>query len=140
MTGRWRRAPVGSALFPALFLLGLMQDLRRVIANQGYPRLDVSVAVDRLVVLVREDYLGRIRLRSGVAGAPEHGDGRAGGMWDPATPTCDFINDEHADRGDRDGNGIAGVDHRRAGADGGFGGEDGPTVVRDHGGCDGEQQ
>lgn len=48
------RAPVGSALFPALFLLGLMQDLRRVIANQGYPRLDVSVDAERLAKLFKE--------------------------------------------------------------------------------------
>lgn len=45
-------APVSSALFPALFLLGLMQDLRRVIANQGYPRLDVSIDLQTLADLI----------------------------------------------------------------------------------------
>lgn len=49
------RAPVTSAMFPAIFLLGLYQDLRRVIANQGYPRLDISVDSDRLQAMIEEN-------------------------------------------------------------------------------------
>lgn len=37
------RAPLAPALHPTLFLLGLMHDLRRVVAQQGYPRLDIEV-------------------------------------------------------------------------------------------------
>lgn len=36
-------APVAPALFPALFLLGLFHDLRRVIAQQGYPRIHIQI-------------------------------------------------------------------------------------------------
>lgn len=43
--GRSMAAP---ALFPALFLLGLMHDLRRVVAQQGYPRLDITVDLEVL--------------------------------------------------------------------------------------------
>ena len=42
------RAPAGPALFSTLFLLGLLQDLRRVVAQQGYPRYDISVSLQRL--------------------------------------------------------------------------------------------
>ncbi|MGN6697245.1 MAG: hypothetical protein ACTHMR_03725, partial [Thermomicrobiales bacterium] len=37
------RPPAAPALFPTLFLLGLLHDIRRVVAQQGYPRLDLSV-------------------------------------------------------------------------------------------------
>lgn len=37
------RPLVAPALFVTLFLIGLLHDLRRVIAQQGYPRLDISV-------------------------------------------------------------------------------------------------
>ena len=36
------------ALFTAIFLIGLMHDLRRVVSQQGYPRLDVSVNLEKL--------------------------------------------------------------------------------------------
>lgn len=42
------RPLVSPALFTTLFLLGLLHDLRRVVAQQGYPRLDISIALDRL--------------------------------------------------------------------------------------------
>ncbi len=42
------RAPVAPAMFTAIFLTGLLHDLRRVIAQQGYPRLDLSVNLERL--------------------------------------------------------------------------------------------
>lgn len=37
------------ALFSALFLLGLLHDLRRVIAQQGYPRLDITIDLEQLL-------------------------------------------------------------------------------------------
>lgn len=40
------RPPVAPALFLALFLIGLLHDLRRVIAQQGYPRYDIEIVLD----------------------------------------------------------------------------------------------
>jgi hypothetical protein len=42
------RAPAAPALFSSLFLLGMLQDLRRVIAQQGYPRYDLAINLQRL--------------------------------------------------------------------------------------------
>lgn len=44
--GRPLAAP---ALFASLFLLGMLHDLKRVIQQQGYPRLDLSVDIEQLV-------------------------------------------------------------------------------------------
>lgn len=44
--GRPMAAP---ALFTAIFLLGVMHDLRRVIQQQGYPRIDLSIDVQQLI-------------------------------------------------------------------------------------------
>jgi hypothetical protein len=46
--GRPLAAP---ALFVSLFLLGMLHDLKRVIQQQGYPRLDLSVDIEQLVKL-----------------------------------------------------------------------------------------
>ena len=46
--GRPMAAP---ALFTSLFLLGMLHDLKRVIQQQGYPRLDLSIDVDKLAAL-----------------------------------------------------------------------------------------
>jgi hypothetical protein len=43
--GRPMMAP---AMFSTLFLIGLLHDLRRVIAQQGYPRIDVVVHLDQV--------------------------------------------------------------------------------------------
>jgi hypothetical protein len=43
------RPMVGPALFSTLFLIGLMHDLRRVIAQQGYPRIDVMIQLDKVL-------------------------------------------------------------------------------------------
>lgn len=43
--GRSLAAP---ALFASLFLLGLLHDLRRVVAQQGYPRLDIAINMEKL--------------------------------------------------------------------------------------------
>lgn len=42
------RPMISASIFLGLFLLGLLRDVRRVVAQQGYPRLDVSVDVKRL--------------------------------------------------------------------------------------------
>lgn len=42
------RSMVAPAIFLALFLIGLLHDLRRVIAQQGYPRIDISIDLEKL--------------------------------------------------------------------------------------------
>lgn len=42
------RSPAAPALFAALFLLGMLHDLRRVVQQQGYPRLDLAVQMEAL--------------------------------------------------------------------------------------------
>lgn len=42
------RAMVTSALFTSVFLLGMLHDLRRVIAQQGYPRPDIEIDLETL--------------------------------------------------------------------------------------------
>lgn len=42
------RALAAPALFSTLFLLGMLHDLRRVISQQGYPRLDISIDFEKL--------------------------------------------------------------------------------------------
>lgn len=44
--GRPMAAP---ALFTAIFLLGVMHDLRRVIQQQGYPRIDLAIDVQQIL-------------------------------------------------------------------------------------------
>lgn len=43
------RAMAAPALFTSLFLLGMMHDLRRVIQQQGYPRMDVKINLEQLL-------------------------------------------------------------------------------------------
>lgn len=43
------RPPAAPALFSTLFLLGMMHDLRRVIQQQGYPRLDISIDLQQIL-------------------------------------------------------------------------------------------
>ncbi len=40
------------ALFTVLFALGLLHDLRRVVAQQGYPRIDLSIDLERLKAML----------------------------------------------------------------------------------------
>lgn len=40
------RAMISPAIFTSLFLIGLLHDLRRVIAQQGYPRYDIEIVLD----------------------------------------------------------------------------------------------
>lgn len=39
---------IGSAAFPTIFLIGLLHDLRRVVAQQGYPRTDIVVDLEKM--------------------------------------------------------------------------------------------
>lgn len=49
LPGKPKGRPMFSpAVFTTLFLVGLMNDLRRVIAQQGYPRLDIVIDFERL--------------------------------------------------------------------------------------------
>ena len=43
------RALITPAFFSCLFLIGLLHDLRRVVAQQGYPRLDLEVVFQTIV-------------------------------------------------------------------------------------------
>jgi hypothetical protein len=43
------------ALFSSMFMLGLMHDLRRVVAQQGYPRLDVAIDLEALSAIMPAD-------------------------------------------------------------------------------------
>ncbi|MGE0539737.1 MAG: hypothetical protein AB7R89_06125 [Dehalococcoidia bacterium] len=42
------RAMAAPALFAALFLIGMLHDLKRVVQQQGYPRYDIAVVMERL--------------------------------------------------------------------------------------------
>lgn len=43
------RSIVHPALFPTLFLIALLRDLKRVVAQQGYPRLDLEISVQKII-------------------------------------------------------------------------------------------
>ncbi len=42
------RPPLAAAIFSALFRLGLLRDIRRVVAQQGWPRLDIEIDTEKL--------------------------------------------------------------------------------------------
>ena len=43
------------AIFTTLFLIGLLHDLRRVIAQQGYPRHDIALLLEKLMAAMPDD-------------------------------------------------------------------------------------
>lgn len=45
------------ALFVCLFLLGMLHDIRRVVQQQGYPRLDISIDTEKLGTIL-DEYVG----------------------------------------------------------------------------------
>jgi hypothetical protein len=49
------RSLVNPAIFPSLFIVGLLHDLRRVVAQQGYPRIDLEVVLEKLVEAMPAD-------------------------------------------------------------------------------------
>jgi len=42
------RSMVAPALFSSIFLIGMLHDLRRVVQQQGYPRLDIAIDLEKL--------------------------------------------------------------------------------------------
>lgn len=42
------RAPISAALFGAIFLLGMLHDVRRVVSQQGWPRLDLELQLEAI--------------------------------------------------------------------------------------------
>lgn len=51
------RALAAPSLFTALFLLGMLHDIRRVVQQQGYPRLDLSLDTEKLATIL-DEYTG----------------------------------------------------------------------------------
>lgn len=49
------RPLAASALFAALFFLGVLHDIRRVIAQQGYPRIDIAVDFEAMQAAMPAD-------------------------------------------------------------------------------------
>lgn len=49
------RAPITASLFSAIFLLGLLHDIRRVVQQQGWPRLDLEIQLDAVMASLPED-------------------------------------------------------------------------------------
>lgn len=49
------RPLVAPAMFSALFLLGLLHDLRRVISQQGWPRIHIQVLTEKLLAGMEQD-------------------------------------------------------------------------------------
>lgn len=52
------RSPSAPALFTALFMIGMLHDLRRVIAQQGYPRIDIAIDLEKLATAMPADLEG----------------------------------------------------------------------------------
>jgi hypothetical protein len=49
------RAIAAPSLFAAVFLLAMLHDIRRVVQQQGYPRLDLSVDLEKLAAAMPRD-------------------------------------------------------------------------------------
>jgi len=49
------RSLVSPALFSALFLLGLLHDLKRVVQQQGYPRIDIVIHLEKLLAVMPDE-------------------------------------------------------------------------------------
>jgi hypothetical protein len=49
------RSLVSPAIFISIFILGMLHDLRRVVQQQGYPRLDLAVEMEKLLEMTPED-------------------------------------------------------------------------------------
>jgi len=52
------RPMIHPAIFATLFLIGLLHDLRRVVAQQGYPRLDLVIDAEKMKKLMPANLLG----------------------------------------------------------------------------------
>lgn len=49
------RSPFAPALFVSLFILGMLHDIKRVIAQQGWPRLDLQINLEKVLTAMPED-------------------------------------------------------------------------------------
>lgn len=66
------RSLASPALFSALFFLGILHDIRRVVAQQGYPRIDIAIDFDAMKAsMPPEDQENPARLKSWVDAAIE---------------------------------------------------------------------
>lgn len=102
------RPMIQAAIFPALFLLGLFQDLRRVVTQQGYPRLVLKVIVEK----VRE--LNGIEDADELAEAVDDLITKIGTVWDSLEPDDAYIGTDMVEVADPvgtvSGDALAGVD------------------------------
>lgn len=48
-------SPILPGLFPALFIITMLQDARRVVAQQGWPRLDIMVSVEQIMATMKPE-------------------------------------------------------------------------------------
>lgn len=48
------------ALFPAAFLLQMLSDIRRVVGQQGYPRIDLVIKLENLLAAMPREYEGDV--------------------------------------------------------------------------------
>lgn len=51
------RAPISAALFSAIFLLGMLHDIRRVVSQQGWPRLDLELQLEAIAASLPDNVL-----------------------------------------------------------------------------------
>jgi hypothetical protein len=51
------RSLASPALFPCLFLIALLHDLKRVVQQQGYPRIDVAINLEQILKVLPPDVL-----------------------------------------------------------------------------------
>lgn len=56
-TGRALATP---AVFSALFLLGMLYDIKRVVQQQGYPRLDIAIDFEKLKGIITDEVLNDV--------------------------------------------------------------------------------
>lgn len=52
-------SPINPAIFVCVFLISLLHDLRRVIQQQGYPRLDIEIIFEKLKAQIPKDAIGK---------------------------------------------------------------------------------
>lgn len=52
------RSPFAPAIYPAMFVLAMLHDIRRVVAQQGWPRLDISIDFDAMLAAMPPEAAG----------------------------------------------------------------------------------
>lgn len=51
------RAPISAGLFGAIFLLGMLHDIRRVVSQQGWPRLDLELQLEAIAASLPDNII-----------------------------------------------------------------------------------